>query len=119
MGAVFTRAYTTSPMCAPSRYSVLTGRYPSRCKHAQDRTTSCSSSNTLTTVTVPNVKLDLEQTSNLATTLKGLGYKTGFQPRPSTLPTSSSPKTRGLTTPMDFTLATWIIAAPKANARTH
>jgi len=76
-GAVFKRAYTASPMCAPSRYSVLTGRYASRCKYGQARTASCSSSNTLTTVTVPNTKLDLEKTSNLATTLKGLGYATG------------------------------------------
>lgn len=31
-GIVFSNAYTTSSMCTPSRYSVITGKYPGRCK---------------------------------------------------------------------------------------
>ncbi len=31
-GIVFSNAYTTSSMCTPSRYSVITGHYPGRCK---------------------------------------------------------------------------------------
>ena len=31
-GIVFSNAYTTSSMCTPSRYSVITGQYPGRCK---------------------------------------------------------------------------------------
>ena len=33
-GAVFTRAYTAGPKCAPSRYSLLTGRYASDARDA-------------------------------------------------------------------------------------
>lgn len=32
-GILFDQAYTAAPMCTPSRYSVLTGKYPGRCKH--------------------------------------------------------------------------------------
>jgi arylsulfatase A-like enzyme len=33
-GMKFTRAYTTASMCTPSRFSVLTGLYPGRCRAA-------------------------------------------------------------------------------------
>ena len=32
-GVRFTRGYTTTAVCTPSRYGCLTGRYPSRCRH--------------------------------------------------------------------------------------
>ena len=31
-GLMFTRAYTAASMCTPSRYSVLTGQFPGRCR---------------------------------------------------------------------------------------
>lgn len=32
-GVRFTQAYTTSPMCTPARFSILSGQYPGRCAH--------------------------------------------------------------------------------------
>ncbi|MDZ7722333.1 MAG: sulfatase-like hydrolase/transferase [candidate division KSB1 bacterium] len=32
-GLRFTHAYCAAPMCTPSRFGVLTGQYPGRCKH--------------------------------------------------------------------------------------
>jgi hypothetical protein len=32
-GVRFTRAYVTTAICTPSRYSLITGQYPGRCSH--------------------------------------------------------------------------------------
>jgi len=36
-GVLFSRAYTSAPICSPSRYSLLVGRYPSRSKTAVEQ----------------------------------------------------------------------------------
>ena len=57
-------------MCAPSRYTVLTGRFAERSKVAQSKTLACDASNTMVDVQVPKTKLDEEEADNLASTLK-------------------------------------------------
>merc|ERR1719245_1805905 len=79
-GVVFTRAYCSAPMCSPSRYSTITGRYPSRCVYSRAQTVSgCST--TTTDVTVPNSRLDgdYDTANNIATALKAVDpeYVTG------------------------------------------
>mmetsp|Transcript_60862 Transcript_60862/g.122135 ORF Transcript_60862/g.122135 Transcript_60862/m.122135 type:complete len:610 (-) Transcript_60862:1395-3224(-) len=81
-GARFSNAYSSASTCAPSRYGLLTGRWPSR----------SPSTATFVKDLVPNVKLpdDCEahhsvngttldpRETNLALELKALGYRTGF-----------------------------------------
>lgn len=73
-GIIFTRAYVSSSVCAPSRYSLLTGRYAGRCEGTaflQDNPTGKLSR-------VGN-NTELEQDKgNIATYLKEAGYLTGF-----------------------------------------
>ena len=74
-GVNFTRAYTASSMCSPSRVALLTGRYPSRGAYALY---SEGSDGSQTRITVPRSKMsgiDLEY--NLATALRSLNYTTG------------------------------------------
>jgi len=71
-GALFTRFYITSPICTPSRYSILTGRYASRspglCKRQPPGTQANIQWNT---------PIDPAET-NLASALKRCGYATGI-----------------------------------------
>lgn len=34
-GMIFHQAYTTAAACTPSRYSIMTGQYPGRCRHPE------------------------------------------------------------------------------------
>jgi len=83
-GIQMMQAYTASPMCATSRYSTLSGRYPSR--SAINRLDNLNED--VSRVRVPNTKLqDVIATNlpdgkdcsenNLAAVLKQNGYRTG------------------------------------------
>jgi len=77
-GVTFTRAYTASGMCAPSRVALLTGRYASRAAYAITMTGSNYDEGTATRVTVPYGAIsgvDLEH--NLPVGMKQAGYATG------------------------------------------
>jgi arylsulfatase A-like enzyme len=71
-GATFTRLYITSPLCTPSRYSLLTGRHASRSAEFQ-RTFPPGTQGNI----VFNTSLGPEETS-IARSLRQLGYATGM-----------------------------------------
>lgn len=73
-GMIFTRAYVSSSVCSPSRYTVLTGRYAGRSEgkvflkqHPIGSMTRVEN----------NVELELDR-ENLPRLLQKAGYKTGF-----------------------------------------
>jgi arylsulfatase A-like enzyme len=71
-GALFTNFYVTSPICTPSRYSILTGRYASRSPGFCER----QPPGTLANIQW-NTPLAPAET-NIAKALKSCGYVTGF-----------------------------------------
>lgn len=73
-GMVFTRAYVSSSVCSPSRYSMLTGRYAGRCQGP--RFMRLHPKGTMTRVE-NNTELE-ENRPNLARLLQRAGYRTGF-----------------------------------------
>ena len=73
-GMIFTRAYVSTSVCAPSRYSTLTGRYAGRCEgrsfmrlHPRGKMNRIEN----------NTELE-EARENLAVILQKAGYRTGF-----------------------------------------
>jgi arylsulfatase A-like enzyme len=73
-GMIFTRAYVSSSVCSPSRYSTLTGRYPGRCEG--NSFLKEFPPGTMTRVE-NNVELELTR-ENLPRLLQKAGYRTGF-----------------------------------------
>lgn len=73
-GMIFTRAYVSSSVCSPSRYTTLTGRYAGRCEgksflklHPEGNMTRVEN----------NTELE-ENRENLPRLLQKAGYRTGF-----------------------------------------
>ena len=73
-GMIFPRAYVSSSVCSPSRYSILSGRYAGRCEG-----TSFMSSFPYGTQTRIENNTELEEDrDNLPRLLQKAGYRTGF-----------------------------------------
>ncbi|MFC2116374.1 sulfatase [Bacteroidota bacterium] len=73
-GMIFTRAYVSSSVCSPSRYTTLTGRYAGRCEGK--RFTELFPDGIMTRVE-NNTELE-ENRENLPRLLQKAGYRTGF-----------------------------------------
>jgi arylsulfatase A len=85
-GLEMKRAYTTSPACGTSRYSTITGRYPSRSSYSRE-TNIENGDQDLPWVTIPTSKLvDIDSVgdgldcskSNMAALFRSNGYTTGM-----------------------------------------
>jgi len=74
-GIRFTRAYCSTPMCTPSRYTCLTGEYAGRCSHS--RYTGRHPLGTIGRVFNSCIELEKNQ-PNMAAILRDSGYATGM-----------------------------------------
>ena len=75
---IFPRSYCGGPKCSPSRYSVLTGRMPSRSEWAATQTVSVGHGADGTDVEVVHTKISGDDsTYNLPRVLQDNGYYTG------------------------------------------
>ena len=73
-GVRFTQAYSANPVCSPTRYSIQTGKYPTR----SGLTNFLPGVRTERFMEAPlTLHMALEETT-LAEALKGAGYRTGF-----------------------------------------
>jgi arylsulfatase A-like enzyme len=82
-GATFSRAHSTSSFCAPSRYSIMTGRYPSRSQYGTDLTKKLSLQPELGFAYVDNTHSQLgkgytDKQNTVAAALRAAGYATGM-----------------------------------------
>ena len=76
-GAVFKAAYVAGPKCAPSRFSVLTGRYCSKGIWARSTATSDVGGQKRFSINVPQCRLTgPDEFNNLQTVLASNGYAT-------------------------------------------
>ncbi len=73
-GMIFTRAYVSSSVCSPSRYTTLTGRYAGRCEGK--RFSELFPEGKMTRIE-NNTELE-ESRDNLPRLLQKAGYRTGF-----------------------------------------
>ncbi len=73
-GMIFTRAYVSSSVCSPSRYTILTGRYAGRC---EGKSFIKQFPNGTMTRVENNTELE-ENKENLPRLLQKAGYRTGF-----------------------------------------
>ena len=82
-GLQMAQAYTASPMCGTSRYSTMTGRYPSRAAYSRVR----NSGSEIGDISIPTTKIDDERSvvdgddcsyQNLAQLFASSNYHTGM-----------------------------------------
>jgi arylsulfatase A-like enzyme len=69
-GVTFTRSYAVTPLCVPSRYTCLTGRYASRC-HIGGQADAEDDEPGSRCILEPNLP-------NIASVMRAAGYATGF-----------------------------------------
>eukprot|EP01083_Nonionella_stella_P282301 960651_1 len=76
---VFERVYAGGPMCSPSRYSLLTGRYAPRSQHAIAQTLAYGDGTAGTKVNAVRCKMSQydDSTYNMPQMLHAKGYMTG------------------------------------------
>lgn len=76
-GAVFQAAYVSGPKCAPSRFSVLTGRYCSKGIYARSTATVDTDGQERFRINVPQCKLaGPDEFNNIQSVLSANGYST-------------------------------------------